>query len=586
MEKLLRLEEPTKRHHVAAIIISPTRELASQIYSVLETLLAFHGPSAAAARRKRRGSTEEEDDDGKGDEGDEFPPSTLAVRPQLLLGGDVSTAQDLRHFIDHSPNLIISTPGRLLELLSSVHVHCHQSSFEALVLDEADRLLDLGFKEDLQKILGRLPKQRRTGLFSASVSEAVDQLVRVGLRNPVKIAVKVRNLKGGEDQRTPSSLQMRSLVVPASQKFPTVSKLLQSLDPIPGKTIIYLSTCAAVDYFQHILPQVVNSPPQKRFTIVPLHGKHPPKVRSRNFITFSTAFLPSILLTTDVAARGLDIPQVDLVIQVDPPTDPKVFIHRCGRAGRAGRAGLSLLFLQPGREEDYIPFLEVRKTPVTPFTRSHISISDEEAQQATAKIRNLVLEDRALHDLAQRAFVSGIKSYSKHQASSIFRINDLDWIDLANAWGLLKIPRMPELRKCDLDWTLGLGIDFANYRYKDKKREKVRSEQQLQQAREEIAKTNGDDVNDRDQGDSTQRGKRRAWSEKLDQREERERRREKKRVRREKEKWSQMTPEEREKQKQLERMIEEVKRRKKEEKVEQEKGMGQRDGEEFVGFDD
>lgn len=129
--------------------------------------------------------------------------SELTVLPQLLLGGNITPAQDLSHFLKHSPNLLISTPGRLLELLSSNHVHCPQSSFEVLVLDEADRLLDLGFKEDLQKILGKLPKQRRTGLFSASISEAVEEIVRVGLRNPVKIAVKVKSTNGGEDRRTP-----------------------------------------------------------------------------------------------------------------------------------------------------------------------------------------------------------------------------------------------------------------------------------------------------------------------------------------------------------------------------------------------
>jgi len=130
--------------------------------------------------------------------------SAPAVKPQLLVGGDTSTAQDLSNFLKYSPNLLIATPGRLLELLSSPHVHCPQSSFEVLVLDEADRLLDLGFKEDLQKILGRLPKQRRTGLLSASVSEAVDQIVRVGLRNPVKIAVKVKGANGEMDKRTPA----------------------------------------------------------------------------------------------------------------------------------------------------------------------------------------------------------------------------------------------------------------------------------------------------------------------------------------------------------------------------------------------
>ena len=400
--------------------------------------------------------------------------------------------------------------------------------------------------------------------------------MRVGLRNPVKIVVKVRSLKGGEDQRTPSSLQMRSLVLPASHKFPAISKLLHALDPTPGKTIIYLSTCAAVDYFQNILPHIINARKCQKFTIVSLHGKHPPKVRSRNFATFSTALLPSILLTTDVAARGLDIPQVDLVIQVDPPTDPKVFIHRCGRAGRAGRAGLSVLLLQPGREEDYISFLEVRKTPITPLTKPPISITETEAQDTTSSIRSVVLKDRALHDLAQRAFVSGIKSYSKHQASSIFRMSDVDWIDLANAWGLLKLPRMPELRKWEGDWTLGLHVDFDAYCYKDKVRETSRQEQlQIRQSQIE------DEADEGNQNNQIHRGKR-PWSEKSDQREERERRREKKRAKRRAEEWSQMTPEEKEKRKELERMIEEVRERKVEEKMVR---YGEEGGD-FKGFED
>lgn len=149
-------------------------------------------------------------------------PSSSAAKilPQLLVGGTTTPAQDLSHFLKHSPNLLVSTPGRLLELLSSPHVHCPQSSFEVLVLDEADRLLDLGFKDDLQKILGKLPKQRRTGLFSASVSEAVDQIVRVGLRNPVKIAVKVKGAAGGEDQRTPA----RSVTRMTARDFETLLK--------------------------------------------------------------------------------------------------------------------------------------------------------------------------------------------------------------------------------------------------------------------------------------------------------------------------------------------------------------------------
>ena len=171
--------------------------MATQIYGVLQSLLAFHGPSAAATKLV---------DEGDSARTEKLLPSSpgLKVVTQLLVGGDTSTSQDLSHFLKYSPSLLVATPGRLLELLSSPHVKCPQSSFELLVLDEADRLLDLGFREDLQKILGRLPKQRRTGLFSASVSEAVGEIVRVGLRNPVKIAVKVKGIDGGQDRRTPS----------------------------------------------------------------------------------------------------------------------------------------------------------------------------------------------------------------------------------------------------------------------------------------------------------------------------------------------------------------------------------------------
>lgn len=174
--------------------LTPIRELASQIYKVLLSLLEFHPASAAAINPS-------EDDDAPRKK---QSSSTYKVVPQLLLGGATSPAEDLSNFLKRSPNLLVSTPGRLLELLSSPHVHCPQSSFEMLVLDEADRLLDLGFKNDLQNILRRLPKQRRTGLFSASVSEAVDQIVRVGLRNPVKVIVKVKGSSGALDKRTPA----------------------------------------------------------------------------------------------------------------------------------------------------------------------------------------------------------------------------------------------------------------------------------------------------------------------------------------------------------------------------------------------
>ncbi|KZF25268.1 ATP-dependent rRNA helicase spb4 [Xylona heveae TC161] len=569
VERLLRLEEPIRRHHIGAIIISPTRELATQIYTVLLSLLSFHGPSAAAL------NPPSEDTDMPDAKPNSSKSSDLKVVPQLILGGTTTPAQDLSSFLKNSPNLIISTPGRLLELLSSPHVHCPQSSFEVLVLDEADRLLDMGFKEDLQKILSRLPKQRRTGLFSASVSEAVDQIVRVGLRNPVRIAVKVRGPSGAEDRRTPASLQMTYLTTPASHKIPALSQLLGSMDPTPQKTIVYVSTCAGVDYLQHLLPALLPTVNLQKIDLVPLHGKHAPNVRQKNFTRFVNSIAPTVLLTTDVAARGLDIPQVDLVVQLDPPGDPKAFLHRCGRAGRAGRRGLSVVFLHPGREEDYVPFLDVRKTPVTPLEHPTISTSDEDAKTATATLRKLVLTDRGLHDKAQRAFVSWVRAYTKHQASSIFRVADLDWRDLADAWGLLRLPKMPELRGWQGDRFLGLQLDFENFAYKDKQHEKVRKKE-LQQFKETQATRGDRDTapQDKQQHQNKKNKKNQAWSNKTELKERREERREKKKTRRDAERSAKMTPAEREKQEELQALLKEVKQK------------NNIEDEEFDGFDD
>ena len=282
-----------------------------------------------------------------------------------------------------------------------------------------------------------------------------------------------------------------------------------------------MSTCSSVDYLSIILPLVLGDD----FLLVPLHGKHPPNVRQKNFSRFTTSSTPSILLTTDVASRGLDIPSVDLVVQIDPPSDPKTFIHRCGRAGRAGRRGLSIVLLHPGREEDYVPFLEVRKTPVAAFNLQPPA-SDVDAAVATQAIRAVVMRDRAIHDKGQKAFVSWLRSYSKHQASSIFRVADLDWESLGKAWGLLKLPKMPELRNFTGDRALGVIMDWENYAYKDKQREKRRIEVMTENAR-----SNGDQQSNfrkRRAGENT------SWSQNQESKEKKLRRKESKRARKDK----------------------------------------------------
>lgn len=517
-------------------MVSPTRELAAQIHTVLLSLLEFHAASAEILPLLKD---------------EEKRPSTTVpvVVPQLLVGGTTTVAQDLSYFMRHSPNVLISSPGRLVELLSSPHVHCPQSSFEVLVLDEADRLLDLGFKQDLQRILGHLPKQRRTGLFSASVSEAVGEIIRVGLRNPVKIEVKVKMKGGGilEDRRTPASLQMSYIVKPASEKLPALARLLEQLPMRPQRSIVFLSTCAAVDYFQHVLPVLLPA----GFSLVPLHGKHPAKVREKNFQRFLTSVSPTILLTTDLAARGLDIPQVDLVVQVDAPSDPKVFIHRSGRAGRAGRKGLAVVMLHPGPEEDYVRFLDIRKTPIAKLEKPQVLTSQEDANEATKQIRELVRGDRAFYDKAQRAFVSWVRSYVAHQATSIFKTSELDWEDLARGWGLLRMPKMPELKTWKGDKTLGIEMDWDTFEYKEKAREKARKEALEAEKAGEGQPQKPEDV-------KRKRKNNEAWSNKVEQEEVRVERREKRRKKREAEKTSKMTDEEKAKQVELSQLIAQV----------------------------
>ena len=341
--------------------------------------------------------------------------------------------------------------------------------------------------------------------------------------------------------------------MPPTHKFLALSQLLASLDPTPQKTIIYVSTCAQVDYFQHLLPVLLD---QINVAIIPLHGKHQPNVRQKNFGRFVQSATPVLLLTTDVAARGLDVPQVDLVVQLDPPGDSKVFIHRCGRAGRAGRKGLSVVMLQP-EEEGYVDFLAVRQTPIVPLRQPAIHVQADDVADRTRAMRDVIRSDRALHDKGQRAFVSWVRAYSKHQARSIFRVDKLDWQALGDAWALLRLPRMPESTRWTGDRSLGVVIDLDNYAYRIPARERARQTS--------MKEANDDDGTTKTAGSakpgSARLASRPSWNRNAEDRLERSRRREKKHRRREAQRDAQMTPEQREKHQRLQKLVEEVKRR-------------------------
>ncbi|KAJ2986206.1 hypothetical protein NUW58_g5136 [Xylaria curta] len=260
VHRILRLEEPTKKNHVAAIVIAPTRELAIQIHKTLVDLVAFHPASAAVAPylssdEEKRPST-----------------SSPAIVPQLLSGGRgsaVSPAQDLSFFLRHSPNVIISTPGRLNDFLSSPHVHCPQSSFEMLVLDEAGELASIFFtrKPSVASSVGSGVQGGSPGNPRTIAEAEKDWLIFSKLR------VKTKSGDVIEERKTPASLQMTYLITPPQKKLPSVVRLLQNLEPRPLRSIIFLSTCAAVDYFSHILPALL----PEGFQLNILHGKQDAK---------------------------------------------------------------------------------------------------------------------------------------------------------------------------------------------------------------------------------------------------------------------------------------------------------------------
>ncbi|KAG2235171.1 P-loop containing nucleoside triphosphate hydrolase protein [Thamnidium elegans] len=521
LEKLLRREDPLKNHEIGSVVITPTRELAQQIHSVFEKFVVDH---------------EREQD----------------IRLGLFIGGSTSLAEDIISFKQTKPRIIIGTPGRLEELLTKSAQLVNTKELEVLVMDEADRLLDMGFSKQLSNIIAQLPKQRRTGLFSATMTDGLSELVRAGLRNPVRIVVKVEDLANkGVVQRTPATLDIDYLVCDAEQKLLQMSRILtKELAKEEGsrKFIVYFATCAMVDYFYKILSRL---PQLKPFSFHSLHGQMDTKRRSATYTSFTelSPAIPAVLLCTDVASRGLDISDLDYVIQYDPPQDPKAFSHRAGRAGRAGRKGKATVILVRGREEVYIEFLKLRKIPLqrrgyiladhSIVDNSVVDESDDEKATSSqvkddtlmdfiASVRKIVKTDRDISDRAIKAFVSWARAYSKHEASYIFRIKDLDLASLAMGFGLLKLPKMPELKAQQFQkeyvnkFVDEDGLDWDKFKYTDKMREAKRL-RELKEYQLKIAK----------QKPQQKKKLNVAWSEKVDAKERKVVRKEKKQAKKE-----------------------------------------------------
>lgn len=462
LEKLQRVapDHVWRKSHVGALVLAPTRELARQIHNVIRIFLQ---------------------------------PTSLSV--SLLVGG-TAVQEDIDKCVDDGCNIIVATPGRLLDIMrrGTAVSGIDFSKLLVLVLDEADTLLDMGFSDAVNEIIGRLPKQRRTGLFSATQTQEVSDLARAGLRNPAVIKVQVKNSKksanasgssSGRDQMTPMSLSnFGTICNNSSDKLAQLCAFLRQRAEAKDKVIIFVLTCASVDFFAKAFSlssvrEAAGLPSSDTFPIMPLHGKMDPKKRIGIFDRFLAAS-SGALLCTDVAARGIDVPDVDWIVQYDPPQDPSFYVHRVGRTARAGKRGSALILLL-GHEASYTDLLALRNVPVVSRERieTPLEIEGEPAPRFSAKficeaMQSEAILDRDVLEKGTRSFVSFIRGYKENDCKFIFRLEDLDIPSLALSFGLVKLPKVEELRALKVRYAGVPGVDTGSIPFKDSTREAQR----------------------------------------------------------------------------------------------------------------
>lgn len=270
------------------LVLSPTRELAIQIAEQFEAL-------------------------GAG----------IGLKTAVLVGGVDMMAQSIA--LGRRPHVIVGTPGRVVDHLSNTKGFSLKS-LKHLVLDEADRLLNMDFEAEIDQILKVIPRERRTQLFSATMTSKVAKLQRACLQNPVKVEAAEHN------HQTADNLRQQYVFVPAKYKDCYLAYVLTEL---AGSTaMIFTRTCDATRRVALTLRNL-------GFGAVPIHGQMSQPKRLAALNKFKAGDR-SILVATDVASRGLDIPSVDLVVNLDVPTNSKDYVHRVGRTARAGRSGRAI----------------------------------------------------------------------------------------------------------------------------------------------------------------------------------------------------------------------------------------------------
>ncbi|XP_069472690.1 ATP-dependent RNA helicase DDX18 isoform X1 [Ambystoma mexicanum] len=375
------------RNGTGVLILSPTRELAMQTYGVLKELMTHHVHTYG-----------------------------------LVMGGSNRSAEAQK--LANGVNIVVATPGRLLDHLQNTPGFMYKN-LQCLVIDEADRILEVGFEEEMKQIIKLLPKRRQTMLFSATQTRKVEDLAKISLKKePLYVGV-----DDNKETATVDGLEQGYVVCPSEKRFLLLFTFLKKNRK--KKLMVFFSSCMSVKYHYELLNYI-------DLPVMAIHGKQKQTKRTTTFFQFCNAD-SGILLCTDVAARGLDIPEVDWIVQYDPPDDPKEYIHRVGRTARGlNGKGHALLILRP-EELGFLRYLKQAKVPLSEFEFSWTKISDIQSQ-----MEKLIEKNYYLHKSAQEAYKAYIRAYDSHSLKQIYNVNTLDLPKVSLSFGF-KVPPFVDL---------------------------------------------------------------------------------------------------------------------------------------------
>ncbi|CAG4945199.1 unnamed protein product [Colias eurytheme] len=360
------------------IIVSPTRELAIQTNTVLQDLISFHDGMTSA----------------------------------LVIGGESRKGQS--NLLAQDVHVVVATPGRLFD-----HMRTKEFNYKhvcCLVLDEADKIFQYGFEEDLKQIINRLPKNRQTMLFSATHSETTEALIKSAMKDDFHTI----NTNEDNDRATVEGLKQGYVICETEYRLFWLHKLLKKTQN--QKVMVFFSSCKSVIFHHEFLSKYCNMP------VLCIHGKLNQADRTNVMTSFYNADKMA-LFCTDLAARGLDIPAVDWIVQFDPPSDTNEYIHRVGRTARGlGAEGCAVLLLRP-EEKEFVNYLNEAKIFLDKYE------TWDKYNNLQPKL-DVAMEDPEFHKMAVEAFEGYIRAFEVKKLKHVFNLLNMDMDIVAKSFGL------------------------------------------------------------------------------------------------------------------------------------------------------